>query len=77
MTDILPRPTTAIAPPLFTAFFCKAETAAAKEHDFSGEWQKDGEGHYRTCLNEGCTVSDEKNSPQRRLRRRLHHRRRV
>ena len=40
--------------------FCKAETAAAKEHDFSGEWQKDGEGHYRTCLNEGCTVSDEK-----------------
>ncbi len=36
---------------------CGALVAEGQEaHDFSEEWSYDNEGHFRKCLNEGCTV---------------------
>ena len=32
----------------------------AKSHDFSGNWNKDDDGHWHTCQNDGCTVADSK-----------------
>ena len=39
---------------------CDSVVTAAKTHDFSGEWQKAADGHYHTCQNDGCTVTDTK-----------------
>ncbi|MDD6057799.1 MAG: hypothetical protein PUB98_06025, partial [Clostridiales bacterium] len=33
---------------------------AAKSHNFSGEWNKDENGHWHTCQNGGCTVAETK-----------------
>lgn len=39
---------------------CGETTTAAKEHDFTGEWQSDAEGHWHICQNDGCNVTDTK-----------------
>ena len=39
---------------------CTAVTTAAKAHAFTGEWQKDKDGHWHICANNGCTVTDSK-----------------
>ena len=31
-----------------------------KPHDYTGEWQKDKDGHWHVCKNDGCTVTDTK-----------------
>lgn len=36
--------------------FCGTVIAEAKEHDFGGSWQSDGNRHWQVCRNEGCTV---------------------
>ena len=33
---------------------------AAKSHDFSGDWNKDEDGHWHICQNAGCTVAEPK-----------------
>ena len=43
-----------------TCSVCGKTTTEAKEHDFTGEWQKVAEGHYHICQNDGCTVEDTK-----------------
>ena len=40
--------------------FCDEITTAAKEHDFTGEWKHDAEGHWHECKNDGCTKRSEK-----------------
>lgn len=30
------------------------------EHDFTGEWQLDADGHWHICLNDGCNATDAK-----------------
>ena len=40
--------------------FCGEVTTAAKEHDFTGEWKHDAEGHWHECKNDGCTKHSEK-----------------
>ena len=39
---------------------CGKTTTEAREHDFTGEWQKVAQGHYHICKNDGCTVEDTK-----------------
>ena len=31
-------------------------------HDFTGEWQKDKDGHWHICKNDGCNVTDTKSA---------------
>ena len=40
--------------------FCDEITTAAKEHDFTGEWKHDAEGHWHECKNDSCTKRSEK-----------------
>ena len=37
---------------------CNAEVVAAQQHDFSGAWLTDENGHWHACQNENCTVTD-------------------
>ena len=37
---------------------CGKTTTEAKEHDFTGEWQKTEDEHWHICANNGCTVED-------------------
>ena len=39
---------------------CDEVLTPAENHDFSGEYQKDADGHWQVCQNEGCTQSSEK-----------------
>ena len=39
---------------------CDQNAVAAKSHNFSGEWQKDADGHWHICQNEGCKAADTK-----------------
>lgn len=39
---------------------CGTTVIREKEHDFTGEWQKDGDGHWHICRNEGCAAEDER-----------------
>ena len=39
---------------------CDYIIVLAKAHDFSGDWEKDTEGHWHKCQNEGCSVTDNK-----------------
>ena len=39
---------------------CSTVITAAKSHDFSGAWEKDSNGHWHVCKNEGCSVTDTK-----------------
>lgn len=38
---------------------CGEVTIPAAEHDFSGGWQSNENGHWHVCQNPGCTVTDE------------------
>ena len=38
--------------------FCNAEVVAAKQHDFTGEWNSDADSHWHECLNAGCLLTD-------------------
>ncbi len=35
-------------------------TITSTAHDFSGEWQKDADGHWRVCAIDGCEATEEK-----------------
>ncbi len=39
---------------------CDTVAVAVKEHDFSGEWKSDKDGHWHACANEKCGVTDTK-----------------
>ena len=43
-----------------TCVRCDYVFTAAKEHDWSTEWEKDASGHWHTCQNVGCTQVDKK-----------------
>ena len=40
--------------------YCSEVVTAAKEHDFSGEWFSDENGHWHECQNAGCEAVDTK-----------------
>ena len=39
---------------------CNQIIIEAKNHDFSGTWEKDANDHWHVCKNDGCTVIDTK-----------------
>ena len=39
---------------------CNQIIIEAKNHDFSGTWEKDANDHWHVCKNDGCTVTDTK-----------------
>ena len=39
---------------------CSTVLIEAKSHDFSGDWNNDAEGHWHSCTNEKCKVTDVK-----------------
>ena len=45
-----------------TCALCGNVTTPAKNHDFSGAWEKDESGHWHVCKNDGCSVTDTKAS---------------
>ena len=45
-----------------TCSLCGNVTTPAKNHDFSGAWEKDESGHWHVCKNDGCSVTDTKAS---------------
>ena len=40
--------------------YCSEVVTAAKQHDFSGEWLSDENGHWHKCQNAGCEAVDTK-----------------
>ena len=46
--------------PVYCIYHPDTVVIAAKSHDFSGEWNKDKDGHWHTCQNAGCTVPETK-----------------
>ena len=44
--------------PVYCIYHPDTVVVAAKSHDFSGEWHNDGAGHWHTCQNDGCTVTE-------------------
>ncbi len=43
-----------------TCQICAAEMTSAKAHDFTGEWERDSDGHWHECRNDDCSVTDKK-----------------
>ncbi len=41
---------------------CYTVTTAADQHDFSGVYESDGDGHWRVCQNDGCSVKEDRSS---------------
>ena len=41
-----------------TCSVCGKITTAAQEHDFTGEWNQDADGHRHICENDDCSVTD-------------------
>ena len=39
---------------------CNKTAIEGKEHDFTGEWKKDGKSHWHECGNSGCSVTETK-----------------
>ena len=48
--------------PVYCIYHPTTFVVAAKSHDFSGEWNKDENGHWHICQNDGCTVAEPKAS---------------
>ena len=46
--------------PVYCVYHPDTVVVEAKSHDFSGEWNKDEDGHWHICQNAGCTVPDTK-----------------
>ena len=46
--------------PVYCVYHPDTVVVEAKSHDFSGEWNKDENGHWHTCQNDGCTVAETK-----------------
>ena len=46
--------------PVYCIYHPNTVVVEAKSHDFSGEWNKDENGHWHTCQNDGCTVAEPK-----------------
>ena len=46
--------------PVYCIYHPDTVVVAAKSHDFSGEWNKDEDGHWHICQNAGCTVAEAK-----------------
>ncbi|MGN0348381.1 MAG: InlB B-repeat-containing protein [Roseburia sp.] len=46
--------------PVYCIYHPDTVVVAAKSHNFSGEWNKDENGHRHTCQNGGCTVAETK-----------------
>lgn len=44
--------------PVYCIYHPDTVVVAAKSHDFSGEWQKNGTDHWHICQNDGCTVAE-------------------
>lgn len=44
--------------PVYCIYHPDTVVVAAKSHDFSGEWQKNGTDHWHICQNAGCTVAE-------------------
>ena len=48
--------------PVYCIYHPNTVVVKAKSHDFSGEWNKDKDGHWHICQNDGCTVPETKAS---------------
>ncbi|MGO5550962.1 InlB B-repeat-containing protein [Lachnospiraceae bacterium LCP19S3_B12] len=48
--------------PVYCIYHPDTVMVAAKSHNFSGEWNKDEDGHWHICQNAGCTVPELKAS---------------
>ena len=46
--------------PVYCIYHPDTVVVAAKSHDFSGDWNKDEDGHWHICQNAGCTVAEPK-----------------
>ena len=46
--------------PVYCIYHPDTIVVEEKSHDFSGEWNKDKDGHWHICQNAGCTVADTK-----------------
>ena len=44
--------------PVYCIYHPDTVVVAAKSHDFSGEWQKNGTDHWHVCQNDGCAISE-------------------
>ena len=46
--------------PVYCIYHPDTIVVEGKSHDFSGEWNKDKDGHWHICQNAGCTIADTK-----------------
>ena len=44
--------------PVYCIYHPDIVVVEAKSHDFSGEWNKDENGHRHVCQNDGCTIAE-------------------